>query len=77
MTVTLDDRILVTEAEAADLIGLTPRFLQARRHRGGGPPFVRISARCIRYQPSALRSWAEERVRLNTSGSDKAAHKSA
>lgn len=60
-------RILLTESEAAERIGLTKRFLASRRYRGGGPPFVRISARCIRYRPEDLEEWAAERVRTSTS----------
>lgn len=64
---TNDDRLLLTEAEAADRIGLTRRFLQARRQRGGGPRFVRVSSRCVRYRPEDLEAWAEERLRTSTS----------
>jgi hypothetical protein len=60
-------KILLTEQEAAELIGFTPRFLQERRFRGGGPPFVKISARAIRYRPSDLAAWAAERLRTSTS----------
>lgn len=60
-------KILLTEKEAAEAIGLTPRFLQDRRLKGGGPPFVRISARCVRYRPEDLETWAVERLRHSTS----------
>jgi hypothetical protein len=63
------DRILVDEREAADLIGLTPRFLQVRRQTGDGPPYCRVSSRCIRYRPEDLRAWAAERLRISTSDS--------
>jgi hypothetical protein len=62
-------RLLLTESEAAAAIGLTPRFLQNRRHRGDGPPFVQISSRCIRYEPEALRAWAARHRRMSTSDS--------
>lgn len=52
------DAILVDEQEAAERINLTPRFLQERRRRGDGPPYVKISSRCIRYRPEDLRKWA-------------------
>lgn len=58
---------LLTEEQAAELIGFTPRFLQDRRLRGGGPSFVRVSARAIRYRPEDLRAWAEARLRTSTS----------
>ena len=60
-------RILLTEDEAAELIGFTPCFLQERRFRGGGPPFVKVSARAIRYRPEDLAAWAADRLRTSTS----------
>jgi predicted DNA-binding transcriptional regulator AlpA len=66
-------RILLTEAEAADLIGLTPRFLTERRRKGDGPPFVKISSRCLRYRPEDIHQWAAERLRTSTSDTGKAA----
>ena len=59
---------LLNEAQAAQLLNFTPRFLQARRQRGNGPPFVSISARAIRYRRSDLLDWIESRIRTNTSG---------
>ena len=60
------DPALLTEADAAKLLAFTPRFLQARRIRGNGPPFVRISSRAIRYRRSDLLAWIEDRVRTST-----------
>jgi hypothetical protein len=60
-------KILLTEDEAAQLLGFTPRFLQQRRYRGDGPPFCRISARAIRYRVVDLEAWAAERIRTSTS----------
>lgn len=61
------ERILLTEQEAAQAIGLTPRFLIERRRTGDGPPFVKISTRCVRYRPEDIRAWASERLRTSTS----------
>lgn len=58
---------LVRQEEAALILGVTPRCLENWRHRGGGPNFVRISARCIRYRRLDLNKWVEERVRTSTS----------
>ena len=58
------DPALLTEADAAKLLTFTPRFLQARRIRGNGPPFVRISSRAIRYRRSDLLAWIEDLVRM-------------
>jgi hypothetical protein len=60
-------KLLLTEAEAARLLGFTPRFLQQRRYTGNGPKFVRVSARAIRYRLADLEAWAAERLRTSTS----------
>jgi hypothetical protein len=65
--------VLVDERTAATMIDLTPRFLQERRRTGDGPPFVRISARCIRYRPEDLEAWAAERIRTSTTDQGEAA----
>lgn len=58
---------LIDEKEAADFLHVTTRTVQNLRQRGGGPRFMRLSARCIRYTRAHLRSWAEEHVRASTS----------
>lgn len=65
----MDDsaRILLTTADAARLLGYSPRALEGWRLRGGGPCFVRISARSVRYRRSDLDAWIEERLRRSTS----------
>ncbi|MBB3065349.1 helix-turn-helix domain-containing protein [Limibacillus halophilus] len=58
---------LMTESEAADFLSYTTRALQNWRVRGGGPKFIRISSRSIRYRRRDLITWADERSRLSTS----------
>ena len=58
---------LVNEAEAARLLGMTVSFLQARRIRGGGPPFIRVGSRTVRYDVRDLDRWIEEHRRESTS----------
>ena len=53
---------LMSEAEAAEFLGYTTRFLQERRRRGQGPKFVRISQRAIRYRPEDIRAWIESKL---------------
>ncbi len=48
---------LLTEMEVARMLSLSPRTLQGYRYRGGGPAFVRIGARAIRYRTSDLLRW--------------------
>lgn len=58
---------LITENEAAAFVGYTVRALQKWRVRGGGPKFVKISARSVRYRRRDLMAWAEAHLRANTS----------
>ncbi len=64
---------LIDEQAASTFLGLTVRCLQGWRYKGGGPPFVRVSARCIRYRRCELREFADARLRTSTSDSGAAA----
>ena len=64
---------LIREDEAAKFCDLTVRTMQALRQRGGGPKFVRLSSRCLRYRRCDLRAWANERLRTSTAEADAAA----
>ena len=54
------DRYLST-TEAGELIGLSRDALEQRRSRGNGPPFVRLSPRCIRYRRRDVLAWLAAR----------------
>ena len=58
---------LIDEAEAANFLDLSVRSLQGRRYKGGGPKFVRISSRCVKYRRIDLQMWAENLLRTSTS----------
>lgn len=60
---------LITETEAASFLGYSVRALQNWRVRGGGPEFVKVSSRSIRYRRQDLNAWAEARLQSNTSQS--------
>ena len=62
----IDSDSLIDESAAARILGVSIKFLQKRRTTGDGPPFVRISSRCIRYRRSDLKSWSEDRLRTST-----------
>ena len=64
---------LIGEKLAADFVDLTPRSMQGMRQRGGGPPFVRISARCVKYTRFRLKRWYDARLRNSTSDPGQAA----
>lgn len=58
---------LINEAEAAKFLNLTARTIQGYRYKGGGPRYVRISSRCVKYRRIDCREWAEARMRTSTS----------
>ena len=58
---------LMDEREAAGLLCYSVRALQNWRVRGGGPRFVKVSGRSIRYRRRDLIDWIEARLRSNTS----------
>lgn len=58
---------LINEQQAATFLGYTVRALQNWRLRGGGPRFVKVSSRSIRYRRRDLIEWVEQRLRSNTS----------
>ena len=58
---------LLTEGQAAELLNVSNRTLQAWRLRGGGPRFVRLSGRAVRYRNSDLATFIEARTVTSTS----------
>lgn len=62
-----DPNTLMDEREAASMLCYSVRALQNWRHRGGGPKFIRVSARSIRYRRRDLLDWIESRTVSSTS----------
>ncbi len=56
-----NDDELLTEAQVAEMTGLSKRTLQSWRYRGGGPPFTKLG-RAVRYRESELANWLDERT---------------
>ena len=52
---------------AAEYIGLSKSTLEKARIYGGGPPFVRVTSRAVRYRIQDLDAWMAQRVVPNTS----------
>lgn len=57
---------------AAKYVGVDPRTLEGYRSRGGGPDFVRISARLVRYRKADLDDWLNERTVTTAAATKKA-----
>lgn len=57
---------LVNEDGAAAFLGYTIRALQNWRLRGGGPRFVKVSGRSIRYRRRDLIEWIEQKLRTSS-----------
>jgi excisionase family DNA binding protein len=53
--------------EAARYLGVSKQFLEIARHRGGGPKFLKISSRMVRYKKSDLDEWMCSHRRESTS----------
>jgi predicted DNA-binding transcriptional regulator AlpA len=58
---------LLGESDAARLVGFSVRSLQGWRVKGGGPRFVKIGGRSVRYRRRDLLAWAEANLCANTS----------
>ncbi|MEO0464939.1 MAG: helix-turn-helix domain-containing protein [Pseudomonadota bacterium] len=57
-----NDKRLISTDEAAALLGLSPRTLEALRFRREGPPYVKLG-RAVRYDLGELEDWiASNRV---------------
>lgn len=61
------DRLLTT-AEAAERLAVSPRTLESLRLRGGGPVFRKLGRRAVRYAPADIESFIAEGARINTGG---------
>ena len=57
---------LLTPEEAGAQLGLTPGALAQLRYIGGGPRFIKLTAKAVRYRQSDLDSWIASRARQNT-----------
>ena len=63
----LDPDLHIDEKKAATYLGISPRTLQGYRVKGGGPEFIKISHKVVRYKIADLIKWAGSRKRKNTS----------
>ena len=64
---------LIPEKDAAEFLGVTRRHMQGMRQRGGGPRFIRLSSRCLRYTRTLLKVYADAHLCSSTSDPDQVA----
>ena len=57
---------LLTPAEAGEQLGLTPAALAQLRYTGGGPCFIKLTAKAVRYRQSDLDSWIAAKAHSST-----------
>jgi predicted DNA-binding transcriptional regulator AlpA len=53
-------RPLLTTADLANLLGMSATAIYNMRSRGGGPKWIRIDARSVRYRPEDVDAWLEQ-----------------
>lgn len=60
----LEERVLVSSTEAAQMLGISPRTLANWRVQGRGPAYVRLgkSRSPILYRVSDIDAWLESRL---------------
>ena len=51
------EKQFITRKEAAHFLGLRPQTLANWQWLNEGPPFIRISERCVRYDVNELVAW--------------------
>lgn len=57
---------LINTRQAATVLGLSARTLEHYRTSGGGPNFIQVSPRCVRYRRADLDAWIDGRIRRST-----------
>ncbi|SDB60987.1 transcriptional regulator, AlpA family [Desulfonatronum thiosulfatophilum] len=58
--------LAVNESQAAIMLGLSIKTLQAWRFQRKGPPYVKLESKSIRYCVDDLKSWiADQKISMN------------
>lgn len=58
---------LLNTKQAANILGVSPAFLERDRWAGAKVPFIRIGSRSIRYRSEDLNTFIQSRVSTSTS----------
>lgn len=57
---------LLSTSELSEWLGMSTAFFEIGRHKGYGPPFIRVSARRIRYRRVDVLEWLKARTHRST-----------
>lgn len=57
---------LLTPAEAGAQVGLSAGALAQLRYTGGGPRFIKLTAKAVRYRQDDLDAWIADKMRVDT-----------
>jgi len=52
--------------QTAQLLGVSHQWLEIQRCKTGGPPFIRLAPRMVRYRRADLVKWLKARTHLTT-----------
>ena len=61
----LHSRDYLSTIQAADYLGFSRQFFEGARHKGSGPPYVKL-ARAVRYRRKDLDTWMADHMRNHT-----------
>ena len=61
----LHSRDYLSTIQAADYLGFSRQFFEGARHKGSGPPYVKL-ARAVRYRRKDLDAWMADHMRNHT-----------
>ena len=64
---TFDENLLLTDEQAAKIIGLKVATLQYWRTKGDGPVFMKVGPKCVRYRLADINEWLDSRRYRSTS----------
>lgn len=62
-----DDNQIIDTNDLVRLTGLTKRFWESRRISGDTPPYIKLSARAVRYRWGDVVDWLNSKKCNNTS----------
>ena len=66
-----ENRIALTTRELALSLGTSKTWLEIRRGRGGGPPFVRLGPGIVRYRLADVLAWLDTLLHSSTAEYEK------